>query len=109
MPDGVNLNALTSHPDDQHVCALAVTAAPATLVTFDDGFNATALAAHRVRVATVDDLLVPAFDEEPDALLAILNRQAAAWRNRPLGDLIDALDRAGATGLAERSRRATNP
>jgi hypothetical protein len=28
---------------------------------------------------------IPTFDEQPDALLAILNRQAAAWRNRPLG------------------------
>jgi len=98
----------TSDPNDEHVCALAITAAPATLITLDDDFNAVALAAHRVRVATPDDVLVPSFDEQPDALIAILERQARAWANRPVAELIDALTRAGAPIFAERARSAAD-
>lgn len=89
-------------------CALAVAAAPAVLVTFDEGFHATALAAHGVQVMTPDELLVPSFEELPAAFMAILERQAAAWSDRQLNELLAALGRAGATGLAERARGAAD-
>lgn len=55
-----------------------------------------------------DELLVPAFQEVPDAFMAILERQATAWGGRELDPLIDALARAGATGLTERVRSTWN-
>ena len=42
-----------------------------------------------------DAILARAFDEQPQLLLAILERQAKIWGNCPLPDLLDAVDRAG--------------
>jgi hypothetical protein len=109
LPHTVDLHATTSDADDEHVCALAITAAPTTLVTLDDDFNAAALAGHQVRVAKPDELLVPSCDEQPDALIAVLDRQARAWGNRPLGELLDAVARAGAPMLVKRARSAAGP
>lgn len=74
VPAGIELQALTRDADDEHVCALAVAAAPTTLVTFDEGFHAAALAVHGVEVVTPDELLVPSFEELPAAFMAILER-----------------------------------
>src|SRR4051795_2094157 len=44
VPGAVDLRATTSDPDDEHVSALAILAAPCRLVTLDEGFDAAALA-----------------------------------------------------------------
>lgn len=106
LPTGANLAALTSDPEDEHVCALALCAQASLLVTFDTGFNAAGLASYGVRVVTPDEVLVPALDDQPALFVAILERQASAWRGRPLDELIDAFQRAGADAFADRARAA---
>jgi predicted nucleic acid-binding protein len=105
----VNLTELTDDPDDEHVCALAIAAAPSILITFDHGFHAEALAHHQVTVTHPDDYLAPLCDEQLDPLLAIIEHQAAAWHSRPVPQLIDALERAGAPRLANRLRAQVAP
>jgi predicted nucleic acid-binding protein len=101
----IDLATLTSDPDDEHVCALALASAPVTLITTDQGFNADALASLQVQVASADEFLAPLCDEQPDVFLAVAERQARAWRGRPLDELLDAYQRAGATRLARQLRR----
>lgn len=98
----VDLSALTVDPDDEHVCALALTAAPATVITFDDGFIPNALAACEVTVAHPDAFLLAFSETSPDALVATVKRQAASWGQRPVTELLDAFRRAGVPGLADR-------
>jgi len=109
LPDEhpVDLATLTSDPDDAHVCALALAGAPVTLITADEGFNADALATLQVRVASADEFLAPLCAEQPDVFLAVAERQARAWRDRPLDELLDAYQRAGANRLAHQLRRLT--
>ena len=101
---GVDLSSLTCDRDDEHVCALALATAPVTLITFDDGFSAAALARHNVSVMRPDEYLLPWCDEQPDPFLAITEHQAAAWRDRPVTELLDAFERAGTPRLADRLR-----
>lgn len=111
LPDQqpVDLTTLTSDPDDEHVCALALATAPVTLVTSDEGFDVTALAIHHVQIASADDFLAPLCNEQPDLFLAIAERQARTWRGRPLSELLDAYERAGAHRLATNLRRLNEP
>ncbi len=69
IPEGVDLSTLTSDPDDQHVCALALAGNAQLLVTFDDSFNREALLEHGVAVLKPDALLAPSFDEQPGLFL----------------------------------------
>ncbi len=109
IPAAVDLASLTSDPDDEHVCALAIAAEANLLITFDTAFDHEALLAHGVRVVEPDAVLAPAYDEQPDLLLAILERQAAAWGGRSLSELLDALERAGVPGFARNVRAASSP
>ena len=94
IPEGVDLSTLTSDPDDQHVCALALAGNAQLLITFDDSFNREALLEHGVAVLKPDALLAPSFDEQPGLFLTILERQAQAWGDRTMLQLLDALERA---------------
>lgn len=106
VPPGVDLSTLTSDPADQHVCALALVANAQLLITFDDGFHREPLRELGVTVTKPDAVLAPAFDEQPGLVLGILERQAAAWGNRPLPELLDALDRADVPVLVSKARAA---
>jgi len=67
LPAEVELTALTRDAKDQHVCALALAAHASLLITFDIGFDREALASFGVRLATPDEVLVPAFEERAGA------------------------------------------
>lgn len=101
-----DLSRLTRDPNDQHVCALALAGEAQLLITFDDGYRRGALRERAITVTTPDELLAPAFDEQPGMFLAILERQAVAWGDRARRDLLDALARAGVPVFASKARVA---
>jgi predicted nucleic acid-binding protein len=98
-------DALTTDPDDRHVCALAIASDADYLFTHDRGYLADGLAAHGVEVIEPDSFLASAFEEQPQAMLDLLKLQASLWASgRPIAELLDALERAGAPTLAEMAR-----
>ncbi len=105
VPSSVDLAALTADPDDQHVCALAVTGSADLLLTFDQGFLPGPLREHGVEVADADTFLVDALNREPRAVVRVLHTQAAAWGGgRPVAELLDAIERARAPRFAAKVR-----
>lgn len=103
----VNLGPLTSDPDDQHVCALAVAGGAELLLTFDHGYQRAELQALGVAVVDPDAYLTGLLAKEPEAVLASVRSTARAWGGgRPVGELVDALARAGAERFAKRLRTA---
>lgn len=98
---------LTSDPADIHMCALALAAKVDYLFTHDRGYLRNALSNHGVQVLTPDEFLAPAFDSDPQGLLDVLKLQASAWMGgRPVGELLDAIERAGAPAFADKARRS---
>jgi hypothetical protein len=74
-------------------------------VTFDRGYLREPLAEYGVQVLDPDQLLSAAFDEQPSAFLAVLRAQAEVWAGgRPLDQLLNAIERAGAAKLAHLAR-----
>lgn len=106
VADDIDLSAMTSDPDDEHVCALALAGDAQLLVTFDDGYAIDALRARGVTVVEPDAILAPAFDEHPALIQQILERQASAWGGRTMTELLDALDRARVPILVSKVRAA---
>lgn len=105
LPASVDLTMLTDDPNDQHVCALAVTGGAQLLLTFDQGFRTERLRQHGVEVMDPDTFLVAALAEEPSGVVGVLRAQAAVWGGgRPLTDLLDAIERARAPIFAARVR-----
>lgn len=101
----VDLPELTNDPHDEHVCALAVAARPVTLFTHDRGYLRAPLAALGVEVERPDTFLCRLIGVEPEAVRRILEGQASAWGGgRPIGELLDAIERAGAPAFAEQAR-----
>lgn len=101
----VDLSALTQDPRDEHVCALAVAARPATLFTHDRGYLREPLAALGVEVERPDAFLCQLISDEPEAVRWVLEVPASAWGGgRPIGELLDAIERAGAQAFAEKAR-----
>ena len=101
----VDLSELTKDPHDEHVCALAVAARPATLFTHDRGYLREPLAALGVEVERPDDFLCRLIGDEPEAVRRILEGQASAWGGgRPIGELLNAIERAGTPAFAEKAR-----
>jgi predicted nucleic acid-binding protein len=99
------LDALSRDPGDRHVCALAIASDAAYLFTHDRGYLADGLASRGVEVTDPDSFLTPVLEDQPQALLELLEMQASTWAGgRPIADLLDALERAGAITLAERAR-----
>jgi predicted nucleic acid-binding protein len=102
VPD---LVSLSTDPADAHVCALAIAANADYLFTHDRGYLSDGLARYRVRVIAPDEFLVSAFDADPRGMLAVMELQAASWAGgRPIADLLDTIERAGASLLADRAR-----
>lgn len=107
LPGGVDLGELTADRGDDHICALAVAGSADLLLTFDRGYLGELLRRHGVKVLVPDGFLAVAFDEQPWALLRVLRSQAAVWGGgRPIDELLDALERAGAPILARNARDA---
>jgi predicted nucleic acid-binding protein len=101
------VSAATSDPGDQHVCALAIAGRADTLITSDRGYLLGVLQDHGIAVARPDEVLAAAFDEQPQAVLRVLDAQAAAWAGgKPVEDLLDAIARAGASSFAASVRHA---
>jgi predicted nucleic acid-binding protein len=105
VPSDLDLSALTSDEDDQHICALAVAGGADYILTFDKSFDVEALRALGIDVATPDVFLSKAIDEEPELFREILAEQAAAWGGRTIEELIDAIERAGAPASAAKARK----
>lgn len=104
---GVDLGSLTGDPDDEHVCALAVAGGAELLLTFDQGYRRAELQALGVTVVDPDVYLTELLSQEPSAVLASVEATARAWGGgRLVGELVDALARAGAERFAERLREA---
>jgi hypothetical protein len=105
MPAAADLSHLTTDPADIHVCALAVAAKANYLFTHDHGYLRDGLERHQVRVTRPDDFLSSAFDADPRGMLAVMERQALSWAGgRPIEDLLDTIERAGAPLLASKAR-----
>jgi predicted nucleic acid-binding protein len=104
---GADLGSLTSDPDDEHVCALAVAGGAELLLTFDHGYQRAELQALGVAVVDPDAYLTDLLAEEPGAVLASVEATARAWGGgRPVVELVDALARAGAELFAAHLRAA---
>jgi predicted nucleic acid-binding protein len=102
---GLDFAALTVDPGDHHVCALAVAGGADYLITHDQGYLPDGLRAHGVEVVAPDDLLCRALGDQPQAVLDVLELQAADWGGgRPVASLLEAFERAGAAGFAARAR-----
>lgn len=104
LREEVDLATLTSDPGDHHVCALTLAGNAQLLVTLDDSFDRDALLEHGIAVVTPDAILAPLLDEQPDLIRPILERQAKTWGDRPLEQLLDALERAGARVFVRKAR-----
>lgn len=77
------------------------------LLTFDHGYQRAELQALGVAVLDPDTYLIGLLAEEPDAVLASVRSTARAWGGgRPVGELVDALARAGPERFAEGLRAA---
>jgi predicted nucleic acid-binding protein len=79
VPADLDLSALTSDDDDQHICALAIAGGADYILTFDKSFDVEALRALGIEVVEPDVFLSTAIDEEPGLFRDILTEQAAAW------------------------------
>ena len=91
----VDFSSLTRDPDDEHVCALAIAGGASLLVTFDHGYDRTALRTHGVEVAEPDEFLSDLLNEQPSIARAVIETQAAEWGGgRSVDELVDALARA---------------
>ena len=102
VPD---LASLSTDPADADVCTLAIAANADYLFTHDRGYLRDGLARYNVHVIAPDEFLAPAFITDPQGMLAVIELQAASWAGgRPIKDLLDALERAGAPMLAGKAR-----
>lgn len=101
------LDVLTSDPGDRHVCALAIASGADYLFTHDRGYLRDGLMAHGVQVADPDSFLVGVFDDQSRGMLDVLELQASTWAGgRPIEELLDAIERAGAAAFAGRVRHS---
>jgi predicted nucleic acid-binding protein len=96
-PDDSRAASLTVDPGDHHVCDLCVTAGVDYLFTHDRGYLRSALQERGIAVVRPEQFLLTAFEEQPQAILAVLELQAETWAGgQSIGELLDALERAGA-------------
>lgn len=109
LPAEVDLTTLTTDPGDHHICALAITGHADLLFTFDRGYHSKSLAEHGTQVLTPDAFLDMTLQEVPDAVIGALQSQAEVWGGgRSIGELLDAIQRAGGTMFASNARRLIN-
>jgi predicted nucleic acid-binding protein len=102
LPETLNLELLTSDPDDHHVAALAVVASADYLFSHDTKFKADGLSAHGVALTKPDNFLLKAFADDPVAIVHTVQRQLAAWSagTKTLQELLEAFHRADAKNFA---------
>ncbi len=106
LPAELDLTTLTTDTGDHHICALAVAGHAELLLTFDHGYVSESLAEHGIRVLTPDAFLDTTLQENPDAIIGAIQSQAEVWGGgRPIDELLDAIQRAGATMFASNIRR----
>ena len=75
------------------------------LITRDQGYSPDGLREHGVEVVAPDDLLCRVFDDQPQAVLDVLELQAGEWGGgRPVDVLLEAFERAGAAQFSGRAR-----
>lgn len=102
------IDGLLCDPKDRHVLAAAVRADADAIVTFNVGdFPELSLAPFGVEVLHPDEFLLDLLDLAPGLVLDTLADQAAANRRAPktIGELAEALARAGAAAFADEVRR----
>lgn len=101
IPAEVDLGSLTRDPNDRHVCALAIAGKADLLFTFDRGYLREPLRARGVDVPDLDRYLAAQFDQQPIAIMRVIERQADVWGGgRPVDELLAAYERAGVTEFA---------
>jgi predicted nucleic acid-binding protein len=78
------IEAMTNHPKDRHVLAVAVAAGVDVIVTRNlRDFPAQALEPHGVEAQSPDDFLVNLFDLDPTLMVRLIESQAADLKNPP--------------------------
>lgn len=101
----IDAAALTNDPKDVHVCALAIAGKADLIITSDHGYLQDGLARYGINVATPDAHLNAAFEADPEAVINALRSQAAVWGGgRPITELLDAIERAGASTFVSEAR-----
>jgi predicted nucleic acid-binding protein len=104
-PEDLDFASLTRDTDDIHVCTLAIVSNADYLFTFDRGYLSKPLDIHGIDLPDLDEFLVAHCEEQPDALLETVERQAAAWDGgHPVDDLLVAFERAGVPKFSEAMR-----
>lgn len=104
-PHAPDMADLTRDPEDVHVCALVVAAHADYLFTYDRGYLRDGLSRHGVQVLAPDEFLADALDSDTRGVLEIVELQASTWAGgRAVGELLDALERAGAATFAGKTR-----
>ena len=105
IPSGLDLLTLTSDKDDEYICALAVAGGADYILTFDKSFELEVLGALGIEVVEPDVFLSDVIDKDPDLFREILTEQAAAWGERSIEELIDAIERTNTSGFAAKARK----
>jgi len=74
------------------------------LFTHDRGYLHDGLSMYGVQVISPDEFLAPAFDSDPQGMLAVMERVASSWAGgRPAEELLDTIERAGAPNFTQRA------
>lgn len=103
----LDLSRMTSDPADEHIAKLAIVGNADLLIAGDRSYDGAALQEHGIELQTPDTFLRAAFDAEPEPVLDVLHEQVGVWGGgRPIGQLIDAIERAGAPTFAAHVREA---
>ena len=105
IPSGLDLSTLTSDKDDEYICALAVAGGADYILTLDQSFELEVLGALGIEVVEPDVFLSDVIDKDPDLFREILTEQAAAWGERSIEELIDAIERTNTSGFAAKARK----
>jgi predicted nucleic acid-binding protein len=106
------IDAMPNDPKDRHVLAAAVRANASAVVTFNlPHFTASDLAPFAVQAIHPDEFLLNQLGLAPGALVAVLERQARAYRRPPrdVAALLAVLGRSGVPEFAEEARRHLPP
>jgi predicted nucleic acid-binding protein len=104
-PHAPHVDDLTRDPADAHVCALVMAAHADYLFTHDRGYLRDGLSRHGVQVLAPDEFLAEALGSDTRGVLEVLQLQASTWDGgHAVGELLDALERAGAATFARKAR-----
>jgi predicted nucleic acid-binding protein len=102
-----DFSSLSTDPKDHHVCALAIAADADYLCSHDRGYLQEGLQRYGIEVAGPDSFLCTALENDPQAILEILELMANGWAGgRTIEELLDAIARAGAATFAAEAQQA---